>query len=326
MSADFRQVAIRGKRGRSERLFRAAVAAFCALTRPTRREIAQLDDLTLPLFDSVSAEGRRFAAAALSECEDVPPVLVRRLTNEPVEIAAPLLVRSRALCDVDLIRLIGRHGLPHARAIARRPHLNPAIGSLLDALKDPEIRRLRGGRPDLAVVGEHKTEQPPARAGAAAEDARRRLREVMLPARGIAPADSLEPIAVSPSPDIYPKLLDTALSGRLPLFQTALADALGLEFAAVRVAVEAHGHANLLVALRALELREEQAFLLAAAIHHSVFDGPAAIRLFLSRYRMLDRDTALRRIEDWKAGSSRSSEAEQTSAANGARAASRRVS
>ena len=46
-SSDFRQIAVRADHGKAERLFRAAVTAFCSLTRPSRREIAQLEDLTL---------------------------------------------------------------------------------------------------------------------------------------------------------------------------------------------------------------------------------------------------------------------------------------
>ena len=110
-SSDFRQITIKGETLKAERLFRAAVSAFCSLTRPSRREIAQLEDLTLPLFDFVSVESRRYVAAALSECQYAPAMLVRRLADETVDIAAPLLIRSNALSDIDLIALIGRHGI-----------------------------------------------------------------------------------------------------------------------------------------------------------------------------------------------------------------------
>ena len=56
---------------------------------------------------------------------------MRRLADEPVDIAAPLLLRSNALTDIDLIALIGRHGIGHARVIARRPDLNPTIAQLV---------------------------------------------------------------------------------------------------------------------------------------------------------------------------------------------------
>ena len=152
---------MRADHGKAERLFRAAVTAFCSLTRPSRREIAQLEDLTLPLYDSVSTEARRFVAAAISECQNSPAVLVRRLADEPVEIAAPLLLRSNALADIDLIALIGRRGIGHARVIACRPHLNPTIDQLVKVL-------LKSARP--AAQSATSNSQAPMKPQTAAND------------------------------------------------------------------------------------------------------------------------------------------------------------
>ena len=142
--SDFRQITLNGEAPKRERLFRAAVSAFCSLTRPSRRDISQLEDLTLPLFDCVSPESRRYVAAALSECPYPPPRLVRRLCDEPLDIAAPLLIRSKALTEIDLLALIGRHGAGHARAIGRRPGLNPTIADLI-AVIDRKSRRAGPG-------------------------------------------------------------------------------------------------------------------------------------------------------------------------------------
>src|SRR5207342_2777420 len=68
------------------------------------------------------------------ECANPPAALVRRLADEPVAIAAPVLLRSNALTDIDLIALIGRHGVGHARVVGRRPGLNPTIALLVGAL------------------------------------------------------------------------------------------------------------------------------------------------------------------------------------------------
>ena len=56
----------------------------------------------------------------------------------------------------------------------------------------------------------------------------------------------------------------------------------------------------LLTALRALDLSEERAFLIAAAIVPAEFSGAESIRLFLSRYRLLDREAAIRRTKAWR--------------------------
>jgi uncharacterized protein (DUF2336 family) len=299
-SSDFRQIAIRTEAGKAERLFRAAVSAFCSLTRPSRREIAQLEDLTLPLFDAVSVESRRYVAAALSECDYAPPALVRRLAEEPVEIAAPLLTRSNALSDIDLIALIGRHGLPHARAIARRKELNPTIADLVRALERPTLVKTR---PPETVTKLPPKPEPVAKAdadraapGEPAENARRRLRSMMRPAGDTADVNTFL------GQPAYVKLRETALTGNAAFFQTALADALDIDFATARSVTGQSGYAALLAALRALDLSEDRAFLIAVAVYPGEFPNPQAIRLFLDRYRLLHREAALDKVRAWKAG------------------------
>ncbi|WFP62088.1 DUF2336 domain-containing protein [Mesorhizobium sp. WSM4904] len=296
-SSDFRQIAIRTEAGKAERLFRAAVSAFCSLTRPSRREIAQLEDLTLPLFDEVSVESRRYVAAALSECEYAPAALVRRLAEEPVEIAAPLLTRSNALSDIDLIALIGRHGLPHARAIARRKELNATIAHLIRALEKPTlvktrppetVTKLAPVKPAPAEAGEDKRPLP----GEAEDNARRRLRSMMRPAG--------EGVAVNPVEPTYAKLRETALTGNAAFFQTALADALDIDFTTARLVTGQSSYTALLSALKALDLSEDRAFLIAVAVYPGEFPHPQAIRLFLDRYRLLHREAALDKVRAWK--------------------------
>ncbi|RTM10984.1 MAG: DUF2336 domain-containing protein [Hyphomicrobiales bacterium] len=298
-SSDFRQIAIRTEAGRAERLFRAAVSAFCSLTRPSRREIAQLEDLTLPLFDEVSVESRRYVAAALSECEYAPPALVRRLAEEPVEIAAPLLTRSNALSDIDLIALIGRHGLPHARAIARRKELNPTIADLIRALERPTLVKVR---PPETVTRLAPKPEPMAKAeadrpapGEATENARRRLRSMMRP------ADESADVNTFLGQPAYARLREMALTGNAAFFQTALADALEIDFATARSVTGQSSYTALLAALRALDLSEDRAFLITVAVYPNEFPHPQAIRLFLDRYRLLHREAALDKVRAWKA-------------------------
>jgi len=300
-SSDFRQIAIRAESGKAERLFRAAVSAFCSLTRPSRREIAQLEDLTLPLFANVSVESRRYVAAALSECDYAPTALVRRLCEEPVDIAAPLLVRSRALSDVDLIALIGRHGLPHARAIARRKDLNPTIAHLIRALEKPTLVSVR--QPEAVatttpesgnVLTVSDRQQVP---GAAAENARRRLRSMMRTDAESGGA-TINPFTGAQT---YVKLRETALTGNAAFFQTALADALEIDFSTARSLTANQNYMSLLTALRALDLGEDRAFLITVAAYPAAFPHPQAIRIFLDRYRLLHRDAALDRLRGWQA-------------------------
>jgi uncharacterized protein (DUF2336 family) len=300
-SSDFLQIATRAEAGKSERLFRAVVSAFCSLTRPSRREIGQLEDLTLPLFDSVSAEGLRYAAAALSECAYAPEALVLRLCEASVDIAAPLLARSKALTDIDLIALIGRHGLPHARAIAKRKDLNPTIADLIRALEKPML--VRRNDPPPAAASEPAQAAPESRnraPGAAAEGVRNRLRGMMLTESLRDDRDDTRLNPADRSTD-YAKLRETALTGNAAFFQTALADALDIDFSTARSLTETSDTSPLVTALRALDIGEDKAFLIAVAVFPKLFPHPQAIRLFLDRYRLLHREAALERVKLWRA-------------------------
>lgn len=125
----------------------AAVSGFESLKRPGRQDFVQFCALFPKLFEAASPEARRTAAAALSRLAYVPDEIADMLLNQPIEIAAPFISHYEGLSEASLARAIGRHGIGHARAAARRSHLSPAALSALWALKEPSIDRalsLRG--------------------------------------------------------------------------------------------------------------------------------------------------------------------------------------
>lgn len=295
---DFRAIGAKGDTGKAERLFKAAVSAFCSLTRPSRRDMTQLDDLTLPLLHMVSVEARRYVAAALSECASAPPGLLSRLADDRIDIAAPLLVRSELLSDVQLIALIGKKGIGHARAIARRPGLNPTIMQLIRALESSIPQTSIGTMPPSAApvqVGSAAVAKPGQRL--TGDDVRERLRGMMRsdkrPVRNAA-------VAAGDRQEVFVKLREASLTGDDTFFQTALADALRMNFATSRHIFVASSYSPLLAALRSLDLSEEQAYLVASTAMPMHFKHAEAVRLFLTRYRALDREVALDRVRGWK--------------------------
>lgn len=297
-SSVFRQITHGDGRSKADRLFRAAISAFCCLTRPSRREIDQLDDLALPLFDCISTETKRFACAALSECEDAPAGLVRRLCDQPVEICAPLLVRSRFLEDIDLIGLIGRHGLPHARAIARRPGLDKTIAELIRAL----LSKPAGAETKPAATPAPSSPAP----DATIEAVRARLRAMMRPSEASrptphspAPSDKTTASQSSAPSATYDILRSAALTGVPAVFYTAVFDALRIP--ASRISrVTGPGHfANLVILCRGIGLSGECAFLLAAALYPTRFNHAEAIKRFIDRFEATDSHLARRTLERW---------------------------
>ena len=317
-SADLFQHAADDRQPKCDRLFRAAITGYCSITRPGARDAAQLDDLALPMLPLVSQDSKRFAAAALSEAMPAPPALLRRLADHPVAISAPLLLRSRALADIDLIGLIGRNGVAHARVIARRAGLNPNIAALVRALgvapetETPavETKAVENHAPDAGVAPATVPDID------AAEEIRVRLRGMMRPAVDAA----LETISAAPHRQVsrinwvaahaaYPRLVATGLTGRAALFQTAVADAFELSFSRAREIVE-DGEA-LPVALKAAGLTAAEAFFVTALAFPPRFAETAAIRSFVERYRSLDVEVARRIVSSWQAAAPKAVSAPQ---------------
>jgi uncharacterized protein (DUF2336 family) len=295
-----------GSLRKSDRLFRAAVSGYCSLTRANARDAAQLDDLTLPLLPLVSDETKRFAAAALSESMPAPPALLRRLADCPVPISAPLLLRSHALADIDLIGLIGRNGIAHARAIARRPRLNPNIAALINALGIAAEAEVEGEaaasaavQPTAAPAGIREARPALAR-GVAEEETREQLRAMMKPAAPAAPEAPLAPPDWVTAHAAYPRMVATGLTGMAALFHTAIADAFDMSFKSARRMAEIEQGERLAIALKAAGLTTAEAFLVAALAFPPRFGSTAAIRAFVEAYRALDIDRARRELCAWR--------------------------
>lgn len=286
--------------GKADRLLRAAVTSFCATARPTRRDAAQLDDLSVPLIGSVSDETLRFAAAALSETPYAPPALIRRLADLPIEISAPLLMRSPVLTPIDLLALIARHGAPHARAIAGRPDLDRRILLLIRTL-------------DIAEEGSKP---------ASADEARTTLRTMMRPAEDATPKEAAEPAPIrirwEGEPGAYRKLRSAALVGAPVVFHTALAGALGIETTEAAAIVEDIDPARLIVALRALGLSAEEAFLVIQCLRP--VRARRDVANFLNAWEAVSREDAARVAAGWRKPSPHEEPANETRAARSLRA------
>lgn len=285
--ADFRDIALEQGPRHGERVLRAAVSAYSSLPHPTRDDATRLDDLALGLYETASVEIRRFAAAALSDCDPAPRLLIRRLAEEPTEISAPVLIRSKALSDVDLIALIARNGIPHARAIARRDNLNPAVAALIRAL----LSRVEPEPPAPAAA----VDQAPN----PLEAVRKQLRDLMSDddSHGADPVPALPDQSLA---EIYPALREAALSGEMRHFAEALSTALKVRITRARTLINGVTYADLLTALKFLELSTEQALLLTLAAYPAQVTSPAAIRLFCVRYEALTFETAREKILDWR--------------------------
>ncbi|MHB2265924.1 hypothetical protein [Aliihoeflea sp. PC F10.4] len=256
-SVEFRQFASSSENTKSDRLLRAAVSAFCSIPRPSRQEIAQIEDLADPLLACASRTTLRFVCAALSECIYPPATLVRRLCDEPVDICAPLLVRSNALRDIDLLSLIGRHGLGHALAIERRPNLDPRIARLIATLKPSAKAQTEPSQPAMLD----------------------RLRAMM------ADTPQREKIARwQEAPSAYLKLRAAALTGNPSILRRTLAALAGIDEHEAAGLMADPDRTALSRIFKQFGLSVEEAYLVVSASQPYRFSTAASIRAFIDNY------------------------------------------
>lgn len=302
-TANFRQIGKSSGRDKNDRLFTAAVSAYCSITRPTRNDAHQLEKLVLPLIKHASPESRRYACAALSETKLVSRPLAIALCDDKAELCAPLLMNADCFQESDLISLLGRHGVPHAKIIARRKILHPVIRDLLIALGDQTVSDILNKRVTEGTNDKHVAKAPERSIakGMREEAVREHLRSIMAASKyhddtsmGTKPSEALAKLIA--------RLRSTALSDNPAFFQTALADALNINFPLARSITETDSHERLTIALRALEVPDSEAYLLTSALFPSVSHGPEAIEGFLKDFNELDEISAQDKIHAWKAG------------------------
>src|SRR6185369_2778050 len=77
--------------------------------------------------------------------------LATRLANDVLEVAEPILAESLALTDEDLLAVIERHSIGHARAIAKRRQISAPLSSAL-IRTDDEVCVLRVASNDNAEI------------------------------------------------------------------------------------------------------------------------------------------------------------------------------
>lgn len=265
---------------KADDLLAAAVSAFAGITRPGRQDMQQFEDLVMPLLHCAGAGAKRQAASALAQLDEAPRRVILALAGEPVEISAPLLLRSPLLRPGELIDLIGKHGLAHARVIARRQSGDALLGDVLRSFADPAIDRMLALQEDLANI-----DTPP-----------------VIPATNAQPlAHALEQpfftAGTLPGPD---RLIETALLIDGQFFRNALADALDLTFERAEAIIGQWPDSRLPIALKALGLSAAECFLTMSAVLGNIDASREALREFVHLYRSIDRQKAMALVRRWK--------------------------
>lgn len=152
LSKDLENIACRVEGGavlRTEfcdRLTRSLAQLFgLAALACTEEDRASFDRILIRVAPSASVDAREFLSDRLADVDAPPHGILLMLAKDQVEIARPILVRSPALGEDELVDIARTLGSGHMGAIAERADLTLRITDVLVLRGDDEVRRVVAG-------------------------------------------------------------------------------------------------------------------------------------------------------------------------------------
>jgi hypothetical protein len=125
------QLASDRSRRKREALLRVVTEMFFAAAQRSEAEMSLFDDIMEMILADVEPLARRALAERMAERAAVPRETLLRLADDEIDVAEPVLVRSPALGDDDLVALAQYQTQLHLAAIARRASLSERLTDIL---------------------------------------------------------------------------------------------------------------------------------------------------------------------------------------------------
>ena len=91
------------------------------------------------LIHEVEMSVRKALAERLAEDSNAPRSLIMMLANDDIPVAQPILTRSKALHDLDLMEIVSHRTLGHRLAVAMRETISPAVCDALVEGRETEV-------------------------------------------------------------------------------------------------------------------------------------------------------------------------------------------
>jgi len=122
------------------------------------RELSLFDDVLLALSTEMETEVQAELAGRMADAEKPPRALLRTLAAAPIAVADPLLRRSTALTEDDLLHVASTQGQAHLRAISGRTEVSRAVSEVIVDRGDDQTLHtlLRNERADLSRAASEK--------------------------------------------------------------------------------------------------------------------------------------------------------------------------
>lgn len=120
-------------------------------TALTAHERALMTDILKKLINDVAVPIRKALAERLARAPSAPHDVVVALANDEIDVAQPILLRSEALLDIDLIEIIRHRTLQHQLAVAMRRNLSEQVSDALVETANHDVIKALLENPDAHI-------------------------------------------------------------------------------------------------------------------------------------------------------------------------------
>lgn len=105
------------------------------------REAALYADVVLQVLEELDLDSRAEYSESVADHDAVPVKVARRLADDDIKVAEPVLTRSPVFSDDDLIDIVSKSSQDHMRAISVRPSLSEIVTDQLIERGDETVVR-----------------------------------------------------------------------------------------------------------------------------------------------------------------------------------------
>ncbi len=113
-------------------LLRSVTNIFMAHPEDVKEtELALYDEVMMQLSADMETAVRAEIAQQIARTRNAPLGLLRRLASDDIDVAEPILTRSKALSESDLMHVVSTKGQDHLRAVSRREEVSESVSGVI---------------------------------------------------------------------------------------------------------------------------------------------------------------------------------------------------
>jgi uncharacterized protein DUF2336 len=124
------------------------------LDQRSDNELALFAEVMLQLYGLSSAKDRSRLAQKLAPQSNTPPQLARRIAEDEVNVAMPVLASCPVLSQEDLLDIVERISNAHLQVLARRPDLSTEVSDEIAKKGDRPVHRILAGNREIKLSRE----------------------------------------------------------------------------------------------------------------------------------------------------------------------------